>query len=197
MSNIFFDLDGTLLHFTKEYSKIVEDTFEDVQGFCRDGLVESYSKNFFQNFEDFVKNPYTKAFKEVNIDCDADVMTSVLQQKEIEMCEKPPDTDRILNMLSEDHNIGVLTNGVTDWQHTKLKKLELSKHFDSIVVSYEVGEHKPSREVFNSAQKTLPGEEFLMIGDSLEDDIEGAKNAGWNAKHYEQNGLQSLNLTKL
>jgi putative hydrolase of the HAD superfamily len=93
--------------------------------------------------------------------------------------------------------MGVLTNGVTDWQRNKLREFELSQYFDSIVVSYEVNAHKPNKEVFKFAQETLPGEKHVMVGDSLEDDIKGAENAGWNAKHYEQNGLEYLNLKTL
>lgn len=197
MTNIFFDLDGTLLHFTQDYRRVIEDTFKEVQGFCTDNLVESYSEQFFENFENFAENPYRKAFESTNIDCNPDIMTRVLQEKEIQMCKKPSDAEEILEVLSEDYDMGVLTNGVTDWQHTKLKKFELSQYFDAIVVSYEVKAHKPNKEVFKFAQERLPGEEHVMVGDSLEDDIKGAENAGWNAKYYEQNGLKSLDLTKL
>jgi HAD superfamily hydrolase (TIGR01549 family) len=194
MKNIFFDLDGTLLHYTQDYDRIVEDTFNQVHGFCTDSLVKSYSEQFYKNFDNFVENPYREAFESTGINCDSDAMTRVLQQKEIEMCKKPPDTEEMLELLSGEYRLGVLTNGVTDWQHTKLEEFGLSQYFDSVVVSYEANAHKPNKEVFDFAEETLSGEEYILIGDSLEDDINGAENAGWNAMHYDQNELKSLNL---
>ena len=76
--------------------------------------------------------------------------------------------------------IAVLTDLTAHIQHRKLRKLGIDKYVDVIVTSEEAGREKPSIEAFNMIKEKLkiPEEELLIIGDSLEKDIEGAKEAG-------------------
>jgi dihydrofolate synthase/folylpolyglutamate synthase len=64
-----------------------------------------------------------------------------------------------------------------------LRSLDLDKYFDSIVVSTEIGHHKPAREIFvaAAAQMGEPPEAILHIGDSAMEDFEGARSAGFRA----------------
>lgn len=192
--NIFFDLDGTLLHFTKEYDTVIENTLENVHGSSRQKLVQSYSESFFRNFENFSENPYEKAFESLGIESDTRKLVNTLQQKELEMCQLPSDARKVLDELQERHTLGVLTNGVLEWQRDKLERFDLLQYFDSVVVSYNVGYHKPDEQIFWSAEKTVNGTEFLMVGDSPEDDIQGAESVGWKAELYENNGFSSLDI---
>jgi putative hydrolase of the HAD superfamily len=192
--NIFFDLDGTLLHFTEEYDTVIENTLENVHGYSSQKLVQSYSESFFRNFENFSENPYKKAFENLDIESNAEQLVSTLQQKELEICQLPNDGREVLNELQERHTLGVLTNGVSKWQRNKLEHFDLSPYFDSVVVSYDVGHHKPDEQIFRLAEKTVKGSEFLMVGDSPEDDIQGAENVGWKTEIYENSGFSSLDI---
>ena len=62
------------------------------------------------------------------------------------------------------------------------QELGLAPYFSGHIVSGEVGWDKPGREIFETAQK-LAGQpqRAIMIGDSVGDDIEGAKGAGLGA----------------
>jgi len=64
-----------------------------------------------------------------------------------------------------------------------LQRLQLHSHFETIVVSCEVGHPKPDRAIFDEASRKLglPASQILHVGDSAEMDVDGARNAGFNA----------------
>ena len=64
-----------------------------------------------------------------------------------------------------------------------LQQLRLDRYFETIIVSCEVGFAKPSPVIFEHASKRLaiaPGQ-ILHVGDSLAEDIAGARAAGYQA----------------
>lgn len=64
-----------------------------------------------------------------------------------------------------------------------LERLDLARHFEVIVVSAEVGAHKPSAEIFahTAGRLGLPPEALLHVGDSAREDVEGARAGGWSS----------------
>jgi len=72
-----------------------------------------------------------------------------------------------------------------------LAALGLAEFFEVIVVSGEVGWHKPDARLFDHAagQLGLPPNRILHVGDSLEEDVRGAGRAGWQAVWLARNGL--------
>ena len=85
-----------------------------------------------------------------------------------------------LNALAGlDLRLGIISN----WDERLrplLDELGLSKFFEAIVVSCDVGFPKPSPVIFEHASKKLGValEQILHVGDSLETDIAGAQSAG-------------------
>jgi hypothetical protein len=82
----------------------------------------------------------------------------------------------------------ILTNFTSEHQHEKINKLNLSKYFDIIVCSEEVGAEKPSRKVFLEIldKVSCPKDKIIFIGDDYKNDILGAKSIGlcsfWKTK---------------
>jgi HAD superfamily hydrolase (TIGR01549 family) len=76
--------------------------------------------------------------------------------------------------------IGLLTDFQTEYQYKKLEKLGILEFFDVIVTSEEVGIEKPSTKGFQYCLNRLgeTSDKVIMIGDSLERDIKGAKDTG-------------------
>jgi putative hydrolase of the HAD superfamily len=72
---------------------------------------------------------------------------------------------------------------VSNWDfslHEVLSRLSLTDLLDGVVTSAEVGARKPARAIFERAL-ALAGarpQEAVHIGDSLEEDVEGARAAG-------------------
>jgi len=62
-----------------------------------------------------------------------------------------------------------------------LRNLNLDHFFQAIIVSCEAGSCKPSHAIFHAAARALelPPESILHVGDSLESDVHGARDAGF------------------
>jgi putative hydrolase of the HAD superfamily len=69
-----------------------------------------------------------------------------------------------------------------------LKYLDLSKHFQFVILSSEFGHRKPDpRIILEGARKlALKPEEILSIGDSMEHDIVPSEKLGMKAMHIEE-----------
>lgn len=91
-----------------------------------------------------------------------------------------PDALEVLVRLKSSHKLGLLTNGAPDLQREKLAASGLGLHFDAVAVSGEHGIGKPRPEIFQILLDQLGVEtrDAVMIGNSLERDIAGARNAG-------------------
>jgi putative hydrolase of the HAD superfamily len=75
-----------------------------------------------------------------------------------------------------------------------LVSLNLAQFFETIVVSIEVGTPKPNANIFNvtAARLQLRPDEILHIGDSSREDVEGARNAGFDALLINRHAGQRL-----
>jgi putative hydrolase of the HAD superfamily len=82
--------------------------------------------------------------------------------------------------LSSSYNLALLTNGAPDLQREKIAASGLESFFKAIAVSGEHGIGKPKPEIFHHLLEQLgvTAAEALMVGNSLERDIAGARNAG-------------------
>ena len=72
----------------------------------------------------------------------------------------------------------LLTNGASCLQREKLAASGLADRFDAVVISGDLGVGKPEAAIFRHALDLVGASEGVMIGDSVERDIEGALNAG-------------------
>ena len=87
------------------------------------------------------------------------------------------DVEDSLTNLREVYRLALVTNGVPDLQREKIQSTNLAQHFDTILISGEVGVGKPDCRIFKLALTTSPSE-AVMVGDSLTRDILGAQHAG-------------------
>jgi putative hydrolase of the HAD superfamily len=93
-----------------------------------------------------------------------------------------PESLEVLRRLrSQGVRVGVLTNGPSDLQRQKLASCGLDGELDAVAISGEIGAVKPEREAFRHALALLGSDaaETAMIGDSLANDVEGARAAGF------------------
>ena len=86
----------------------------------------------------------------------------------------------ILDYLTEKYQLHIITNGFEEVQYKKLKNSGIFHYFSTITTSEEVGLKKPNPIVFVKAlEKARTNPNYsVMIGDSFEADILGAKNIG-------------------
>jgi len=89
--------------------------------------------------------------------------------------------NKILQKLKGRYKLGIVSNfGHTPTLLKTLEKFDLTKFFDAVIVSADVGWRKPSRKVFEAALKALgvSASEAVFVGDSLRQDIWGARRVG-------------------
>jgi YjjG family noncanonical pyrimidine nucleotidase len=92
-------------------------------------------------------------------------------------------------------SLALVTNGVSDIVRARLKRLDLGRYFRMIAVSSELGTAKPAAAIFEAALAGLgspPRPSALMVGDNLDSDIQGGRNAGiatcWYNPHRRTGG---------
>ena len=76
--------------------------------------------------------------------------------------------------------MGVITDGYVTQQNQKLRQLGVARHFEIVLTSEEAGVAKPASLIFHLACQKLGVEpaDAAYVGDLLETDALGAKNAG-------------------
>jgi putative hydrolase of the HAD superfamily len=183
---LIFDYDGTLSNRTEsvycffndylrpfvpqlsdiEFEAMVQDLmYFDVNGINEFDLrmppfMDRYGHLFPEGFEeDFKKNFINKVWS-----------YNVLKEETLEVLEK----------LKEKYKLALLSNGSSTVQHNKIDHVGIEKHFDVVVVSGDVGIHKPDPKLFEYTLDKLNvrADEAMMIGDVFSTDILGAVRAG-------------------
>ncbi|MEN8966359.1 MAG: YjjG family noncanonical pyrimidine nucleotidase [Polaribacter sp.] len=94
-------------------------------------------------------------------------------------------TFELLDYLKEKYTLHIITNGFQEIQSKKMMTSNIHHYFNQIITSESVGVKKPNPKVFLHALDTAKAtaNNSLMIGDSLEADIQGALNVGLKAIH--------------
>ena len=97
--------------------------------------------------------------------------------------ELVPDARRVVLELARWMRVGVVTNGVPELQRRKLAALRVEAAVEHVVVSGALGCGKPDPRIFLRAARLFrtPVRACLMVGNSLEHDVAGARAAGMRA----------------
>lgn len=90
-----------------------------------------------------------------------------------------PELENLLLELRKHYKLGIITNGPSDCQWEKIRRLNATSFFDAIVVSGDVKHAKPGTAIFEEAFRRLDSSslECVMVGDRLDTDIKGAVRA--------------------
>lgn len=196
-NTIFFDLDHTLWDFESNSNQTLseliaafnlidlgilsEKAFISCYERINEQLWEEYRKGFIDRLT--LRNTrFHKALLEFNIN---DYELS-LKLGEYYLKESPlkknlfPHALEVLRYLQQRYDLHIITNGFNEVQYIKLEQSNLAPYFKHIITSEDANCKKPEPEIFEYAlsktQSTVS--KSLMIGDSLQQDIVGARNFG-------------------
>jgi putative hydrolase of the HAD superfamily len=92
-----------------------------------------------------------------------------------------PHTVETLQYLTQKgYQLHLITNGFEKTQHSKLKYSGIAGYFKEVITSEGSNSIKPKKEIFEYAlnRTRSVADHSIMIGDSIEADIQGAMNAG-------------------
>lgn len=104
---------------------------------------------------------------------------------------KYPETDVVLQALKNEGIKLVLVTNSPPTSKNAFNRLNLAKFFDRTVFSCDVGVMKPDREIFKIAIKgfNIESKKILMVGNSMDKDVNSAIAAGLNAILIDRKGL--------
>uniref|UniRef100_A0A1B0D4R6 Uncharacterized protein n=1 Tax=Phlebotomus papatasi TaxID=29031 RepID=A0A1B0D4R6_PHLPP len=96
------------------------------------------------------------------------------------------DNVKLLESLRSNFILALITNGPSAAQWEKVNRLNLAKYFDCILVSGDLPWEKPDARIYHAACNLLSvqAHQCIMIGDKLETDIQGGKEAKLGATFW-------------
>ncbi len=100
------------------------------------------------------------------------------------------DLETLLPALSENYKLALLSNAWLEAPRQVLRDKGYGRWFDVMVCSYDIKIPKPDPRIFQHTLRLLnvKESEAVMIGDSINADIEGAINAGLEAVWVDNEG---------
>lgn len=105
-----------------------------------------------------------------------------------------PHAYEVLEYLSGKYRLYILSNGFQELQCHKMRSAGIDHFFRKVVLSDDIGILKPRPEIFHFALSATQSEvrDSLMIGDSWENDVAGAKGVGMHQVFYDVEGKAGL-----
>lgn len=197
ITDVFFDLDHTLWDFEKNSALTFDKIFKlnNIQ-VNLDDFLEHYIPINFKYWklyrEERVKKDVLRfarlneTFQALNLSI-GDEVTHQLSEDYIKYLSTfnflINDTTDVLEYLKPKYRLHIITNGFNEVQHRKMNRSNIINYFETITNSEIAGVKKPSPKIFNYALNlaNVNAKQSVMIGDSLEADIEGALNIGMDA----------------
>ena len=208
--NLFFDLDDTLWAFSAN----ARDTFEEMYHKYRyerffpsfDCFYRLYQKRNSELWEDYGRGLVTK--EELNrqrflypleqagrgdarlAQRFADDFFAVIPTRRKLM----PHAREVLRELEGRYRLYILSNGFQELQCRKMRSAGIDGYFRKVVLSDDIGVLKPHAPIFHFALSATQSrlEESLMIGDSWENDVAGARAVGMHQVYYDVAGRTDL-----
>ncbi len=194
--HIFFDLDRTLWDFESNSVEALRDITNKhnltkvISDF--DSFIDIYKKYNVRLWEQYRVNKIQKSvlrwkrFYLALLEFNIDDIELAKQMGEDYVTISPtktklfPYTHGILQYLSNNYLLHIITNGFEEVQYVKLSNSNLTQYFTEIITSEQVGVQKPSPEIFAHSLKIANAsmDNSIMVGDDIKTDIGGAMDFG-------------------
>ncbi|WP_428911796.1 YjjG family noncanonical pyrimidine nucleotidase [Niallia sp. Krafla_26] len=209
---IFFDIDDTLFDFTKAEQEAFNKVFNQYNLLNNLKLYEkSYQEisnmlwreleNGKMSLVELGSERFRRLFIAHGLDIDGDVFNQDYLTLLKELTHLVQGAEKVIRALSH-KRLGIITNGFTDVQTSRINNSPLKGLFEHIIISESTRFQKPQTEIFDFAFSKLRITEksnVLMVGDSLTSDIQGGMNYGidtcWFNPRYKENHTSSIKPT--
>ncbi|MFC5653378.1 HAD family hydrolase [Paenibacillus solisilvae] len=209
---VLFDVDDTLYDFERNWQLTVESVFQshpltsgyEQKRIC--SLFNRYSEMHwsktvcgeltFQQYRRLRLQETLEQFGETLLDEAFDSFTQAFIETSLSQMQADVKVRAVLQRITEQYAVGIITNGANDTAREKLARLGLSEFFplNTVIVSSDVGVGKPDPAIFDLTLKQIGyrAEETVFVGDSWSADIVGALNAGLHAIWFNPKGVEPL-----
>ncbi|MEI7830059.1 MAG: YjjG family noncanonical pyrimidine nucleotidase [Prolixibacteraceae bacterium] len=201
-THLFFDLDNTLWDFNANSYDALYLALKKLDLLEKIGSFESYFPIYYEVNERlwdlYRDNKITKSVLrglrfEESLELNhtpmpgiGDILNDAYLEEMPRQLRLVPGAIKVLDHLHHKYKMAIITNGFREVQAEKLFQTGLTKYFDKVIISEEVGAQKPHRKIFEHAVKSMnaPKKKSLMIGDSWDADIVGAQLFGMDQVYY-------------
>ena len=215
MISLVFDVDDTLYEQIVPFENAYKSLFDmdiDMEKFY---LLSRYysdvkfeaSRNGEMTMDEYHIYRIQEAAKDLGVCLTAEQALSMQKEykKNQQKLQMSNTTISILELAKEnDVKLGIITNGPSEHQWSKIKALGIESWIsrENIIVSGDYGINKPDVRIFEIMQEKLqlPNASLYYIGDSIENDIVGANNAGWKSiwiNRYKQKSPKEVDIYKI
>ncbi|MBT1248111.1 MULTISPECIES: YjjG family noncanonical pyrimidine nucleotidase [unclassified Thermosipho (in: thermotogales)] len=188
---IYFDLDNTILDFDKSEEYALRNVFGHIGVLYKKEYLEIYrpiNEKWWRLFSEgkyekeiIVVERFREFFENVGISLkDYNEIAKIYLEGLSNSAFFIDGAEEFLGKLKKlQLKMAVLTNGVEYVQQRRSKLARLDRFFEFILTSEKVGNPKPNPDIFYYAQElsNVPLKNSIYVGDNVETDFEGAKNA--------------------
>lgn len=188
---VLLDIDNTLLDFSASEKIAFEKLLNDLNIEYSDELKAHYKSVNHQLWSDYEKGlinsetikeqRFAKSFDSYELNFSGLEMDAMYRNHLEENTVIIDGAKEMLEVLSKNHNLVIVTNGIASSQYKRLENAKISQYFDYVAVSSEIGYTKPHQGFFDTLRANYPHidrETTLIVGDSLSADIKGGINWG-------------------
>lgn len=188
---LLLDLDDTILDFHKAEHIALSKTLRTLGLEPTEEVLARYSRINKDHWERLERKELTRPqvllgrfetlFREYGIEVDPAKCASLYEENLSIGHYFLPGAEEALEVLSKKYKLYLVSNGTARVQAGRLKSANISRFFETIFVSQEVGADKPDITYFERVFARIEGfqkEKAIIVGDSLTSDIQGGINAG-------------------
>ena len=202
LKGAIFDLGETLIHLTTSLDEVRDSRVQAIYDALREkGVSLDFNdlRRQYMALHDEESEYAARTLEEIDV---AKSLPKLLDRLGVEARPRPPIFDLVKKFFAFEVNswvlfpgvhemlvdvralglrMGMLSNSRSDWAIREITdRLDIAKFFDAIVTSAAVGIRKPRPEPFQEILKELGlnGSEAVMVGNSTEADISGARPLG-------------------
>lgn len=201
---VLFDIDGTLIDFEKSEAKAIKRLFLENNIIYSVEIFEEYktiNHKLWKELElglltktEVMHNRFEILFKKYNYERDIEYINNRYQLLLGDESCLFTEAIYLLESLKSNFQLIAVTNGTKIAQELKMNKTDITKFFEYIIISDDVGFNKPDIRFFYEMEKVtgkLDKETTIIIGDTLSSDILGGNNYGidtcWFNPHNKKN----------
>nr|WP_326185095.1 YjjG family noncanonical pyrimidine nucleotidase [uncultured Oscillibacter sp.] len=201
LKTIFFDLDDTLLDFTRAERVALTRALTEMDVPATGAVLDRYHVINAAQWELLEEGKLTRPqvllrrfdllFAELGLDRSAQETCDRYEGYLAEGHFFIPGAPALLDALVPRYDLYLASNGAAAVQRRRLQSAGILPYFKTVFISEEVGHDKPSPAFFEAVFAAIPGfsrKAALMVGDSLTSDIRGGRNAGIRTCWFDPHG---------
>ena len=188
---LFIDLDDTILDFHKAEHIALAKTLRSFGLEPTENVLARYSLINKAHWEMLERKEITREvllvrrfavlFEEFGLEVDPQLCARTYESNLSQGHYFLPGAEEAVERLSRKYKLYLASNGTARVQAGRLESANISRYFQGVFISQEIGANKPDALYFQRCFARIPGfdsTKAMMVGDSLSSDILGGKQAG-------------------